>query len=66
EQMVDYATGLPKTSHTLNLVSCIYVAKDAPGKTLVPKGKLSDIAPTVLQLLGIPKPAEMTASTLLA
>lgn len=66
EQMVDYATGMPKTSHTLNLVSCIYVAKDAPGKSLVPKGKLSDIAPTVLQLLGIPKPAEMTATSLLA
>lgn len=66
EQMVDYTTGLAKTSHTLNLVSCLYVAKDAPGKTMVELGKLSDVAPTVLELLGIEKPAEMTATSLFA
>ena len=35
EQMKDYATGMVKTSHTLNEVECLYVAKDAPGVTLV-------------------------------
>ena len=65
EQMVDYKTGMTKTSHTLNEVECIYVAKDAPGTTLAPEGKLCDIAPTALALLGIDIPAEMTAKNLI-
>ncbi len=66
EQMVDYKTGLTKTSHTLNLVDCFYVAKDAAGVRLTPLAKLSAIAPTALQLLGIPVPPEMTTPSLLA
>jgi 2,3-bisphosphoglycerate-independent phosphoglycerate mutase len=66
EQMKDYATGMVKTSHTLNEVECLYVAKDAPGVTLVPSGKLCDIAPTVLTLLGLDVPCEMTARSLIA
>ena len=66
EQMVDYRTGMPKTSHTLNLVDCFYVAKDAPGVNLTPLAKLSAIAPTTLQLLGLPVPPEMTTPSLLA
>ena len=65
EQMTDYATGMTKTSHTLNPVECIYVAKDAPGRKLRSGGKLSDLAPTVLHLLGLPIPKEMTADNLL-
>ncbi len=65
EQMVDYKTGMTKTSHTLNEVECIYVAKDAPGTTLAPEGKLCDIAPTALALLGLGIPAEMTAKNLI-
>ncbi len=65
EQMVDYKTGMTKTSHTLNEVECIYVAKDAPGTTLAPEGKLCDIAPTALTLLGLGIPAEMTAKNLI-
>ena len=65
EQMVDYKTGLVKTSHTLNLVDCFYVAKDSPGTKLVPLAKLSAIAPTALQLLGLPIPAEMTTPSLI-
>ena len=65
EQMVDYKTGMTKTSHTLNEVECIYVAKDAPGTTLAPEGKLCDIAPTALALLGLDIPAEMTAQNLI-
>ena len=64
EQMVDYATGMVKTSHTLNDVECFYVAKDAVGVKLAPAGKLCDVAPTVLALLGLPIPKEMTAQNL--
>jgi 2,3-bisphosphoglycerate-independent phosphoglycerate mutase len=64
EQMVDYKTGLTKTSHTLNLVDCFYVAKDANERKLMPLAKLSAIAPTTLQLLGLPVPAEMTTPSL--
>lgn len=66
EQMVDYVTGMVKTSHTLFEVECIYVAKDSPGARLIPHGKLSDIAPTVLRLLGLAVPPDMTAENLVA
>jgi 2,3-bisphosphoglycerate-independent phosphoglycerate mutase len=65
EQMIDYDTGMVKTSHTLNPVEFIYVAKDSPGRKLRPRGKLADIAPTVLELLGLRAPAEMTAESLI-
>lgn len=66
EQMIDYQTGVTKTSHSLNPVECIYVAGDSSGKRLVERGKLSDIAPTVLTLLGLDIPTEMTARNLIA
>jgi len=66
EQMKDYATGMVKTSHTLNEVECFYVAKDAVGMKLVPSGKLCDVAPTVLALLGLDIPKEMTAINLIS
>ncbi len=65
EQMVDYVTGMTKTSHTLNEVECIYVGRGAESVTLRASGKLSDITPTVLELLGLPVPREMTAQSLL-
>ncbi len=64
EQMVDYTTGMPKTSHTLNKVECIYVAKDADKREMRADGKLSDIAVTCLDLLGLEKPEQMTANNL--
>jgi 2,3-bisphosphoglycerate-independent phosphoglycerate mutase len=64
EMMIDYETGMPKTSHTLCPVELIYVASDSPGKTLPAEGKLSDIGPTVLKLLGLEIPADMTADVL--
>ncbi len=64
EQMKDYTTGMPKTSHTLNKVECIYVAKDADARTMRAEGKLSDIAVACLDLLGLEKPAQMTADNL--
>lgn len=66
EQMIDYETGMVKTSHTTFPVECIYVAKDAAGKRLRKTGKLSDIAPTVLKLLSIDIPQDMTADVLVA
>jgi 2,3-bisphosphoglycerate-independent phosphoglycerate mutase len=66
EQMIDYRTGMTKTSHTLNPVEFIYVARDSQGKKLVHRGKLADIAPTILDLLGLDIPEEMTASNLIA
>ncbi|EHO41638.1 2,3-bisphosphoglycerate-independent phosphoglycerate mutase [Caldithrix abyssi DSM 13497] len=65
EQMIDYETGMVKTSHTTFPVEFIYVAKDAPGVQLKETGKLADIAPTVLKLLGLPIPDEMTADVLI-
>ena len=64
EQMVDYKTGLVKTSHTLFDVEMIYIANDSPGKKLKSGGKLADLSPTALKLLGIPIPKEMTADVL--
>ena len=66
EQMIDYVTGMVKTSHTLYEVECLYVARDSPGVQLLPHGKLADIAPTVLNLLGLTVPKDMTADNLVA
>ena len=66
EQMRDYDTGMVKTSHTMLPVECIYVASDAKGAKMAEKGILSDIAPTVLALLGLAQPPQMTSKNLLA
>ena len=65
DQMIDYETGMVKTSHSLFDVECIYVATDAPGTALLERGKLSDLAPTVLHLLELAVPAEMTSENLI-
>lgn len=65
EQMIDYQSDMTKTSHTLNPVELIYVANDSKGKTLLERGKLSDISPTILSLLGLDIPDEMTAENLI-
>jgi 2,3-bisphosphoglycerate-independent phosphoglycerate mutase len=56
--------GSPNTAHTTNLVHCIYVAKDA-GQFRCDDGILADVAPTLLFLLGMEKPKEMTGRNLL-
>ena len=56
--------GSPNTAHTNYLVHCIYVAKDAR-KFHVRDGILADVAPTLLFLLGLPQPKEMTGRNLL-
>ncbi len=65
EEMIDYETRIPKTSHTKNPVEFIYVAGDYTDVKLAERGILSDIAPTILYLLGIEKPAEMTSNNLI-
>jgi 2,3-bisphosphoglycerate-independent phosphoglycerate mutase len=56
--------GTPNTAHTTNLVPCILVDDSYKGK--LNDGKLGDLAPTILELIGIPKPVEMTGVSLLA
>ncbi|OYW70262.1 MAG: phosphoglycerate mutase (2,3-diphosphoglycerate-independent) [Verrucomicrobia bacterium 12-59-8] len=56
--------GSPNTAHTTNLVHGIYVAADAGGYT-VADGKLADIAPTLLEMLGVKQSEEMTGKSLL-
>ena len=63
EQMRN-ADGSPHTAHTTNLVHGIYVAADS-GSVTVANGKLADIAPTLLDMLGVEKSAEMTGKSLL-
>jgi 2,3-bisphosphoglycerate-independent phosphoglycerate mutase len=55
-----------KTSHTLFPVELIYVARDLAGKSLKSGGKLADIAPTALKLLGLEIPKDMTADCLIS
>lgn len=78
EVLIDLKTGDIDKEHNMSPVPCIIVAKDFQGKTFHPSdifhkdlsvmeasGLLSDVAPTVLELLGIPKPSEMTGKSLL-
>ncbi len=75
EQMIDPATGGPQTAHTTNPVPFIVAAEhavpaanhkgDVRRFTLRPEGALQDIAPTMLAMLGIPQPEEMTGRDLI-
>ncbi|ODS24590.1 phosphoglycerate mutase (2,3-diphosphoglycerate-independent) [Candidatus Endobugula sertula] len=64
ELMVDPETGSPVTSHTNGPVPLVYVSNRGKSPTLT-SGKLSDIAPTLLAMLGMEKPVEMTGENLL-
>lgn len=63
EQMFNFETNQPHTAHTCDPVPFIYHGRAA--EIIKPDGKLSDIAPTLLYLLGLPQPAEMTGRSLL-
>lgn len=65
DEMVDRTTGQPHTAHTGNPVPCILVAEALRGCQLRSGGILADVAPTVLDLLGLPLAAEMTGRSLL-
>jgi 2,3-bisphosphoglycerate-independent phosphoglycerate mutase len=64
EMMIDPETGGPHTAHTTNPVPFIIVAEDAKQYTLKPNGSLRDISPTILGMLGITEPKEMTGADL--
>jgi 2,3-bisphosphoglycerate-independent phosphoglycerate mutase len=64
EMMHDHATGQAHTAHTMNLVPAILV--NAPkGVMRLADGRLADVAPTLIELMGLERPAEMTGASLL-
>lgn len=63
ETMIDPETGGPHTAHTLNPVPIILVG--GPQNATLREGRLSDIAPTLLTLMGLPQPPEMTGESLI-
>jgi 2,3-bisphosphoglycerate-independent phosphoglycerate mutase len=62
EQMIDYETGGPFTAHTTNIVPLIAIGL---GDVKLREGRLSDLTPTMLDIMGIEKPSEMTGSSLI-
>jgi 2,3-bisphosphoglycerate-independent phosphoglycerate mutase len=64
EQMIHYEDGTPHTAHTLYPVPVVLFGTP-PGIGVADGGALCDVAPTVLELMGIPQPAEMTGQSLL-
>jgi 2,3-bisphosphoglycerate-independent phosphoglycerate mutase len=62
EEMFDYGSNQPHTQHTTNLVPCIYIGRKA---TIHDGGALKDVAPTLLAMMGVAKPSEMTGDSLI-
>ena len=63
ETMLDTVSHQPHTAHTLNLVPLLYIGRKAKAAN---GGALQDVAPTLLKMMGLPQPAEMTGKPLLA
>jgi 2,3-bisphosphoglycerate-independent phosphoglycerate mutase len=66
EMMIDPATGGPHTAHTTNPVPFIVIADNSKQFTLKPNGSLRDISPTILGMIGLEEPQEMTGQDLRA
>jgi 2,3-bisphosphoglycerate-independent phosphoglycerate mutase len=64
DTMVDPETGGPHTAHTTNLVPAILYG--GPDGAMLRDGRLADVAPTLLQLMGLAQPEEMTGESLIA
>lgn len=62
ECMLDKSTGQPHTAHTTNLVPFVYIGRPA---RLAEEGALEDVAPTLLKMMGLPQPMEMTGHPLI-
>ena len=62
EQLIDYITGGPFTAHTTNQVPLIIVGE---GNVGLKEGKLADLAPTLLDMMGLEVPEEMTGESLI-
>jgi 2,3-bisphosphoglycerate-independent phosphoglycerate mutase len=60
--MRDAESQQPHTAHTLNLVPLLYIGRKA---SIAEGGALQDVAPTLLAMMGLPKPAGMTGRSLL-
>ncbi len=65
EQLIDYDTGKPFTAHTTNPVPLYLVAPQLAQARLRKDGILADVAPTILDVMGIPQPGDMTGRTLI-
>jgi 2,3-bisphosphoglycerate-independent phosphoglycerate mutase len=65
EQMIDPGSGAPHTSHTTYDVELFVVDDRYKGRELRSGGRLADVAPTILEMMDLPKPAEMTGRSLL-
>ena len=63
EQMIDFSTGSPMTAHTIDPVPFVYVSHHS--RALNETGKLADIAPTMLKVMGLEIPSEMTGKSLI-
>ncbi|ARO15575.1 2,3-bisphosphoglycerate-independent phosphoglycerate mutase [Ketogulonicigenium robustum] len=63
EQMIDPVTGGPHTAHTVNLVPVALIG--GPAGATLRTGRLADVAPTLLDLMGLPQPPEMTGHSLI-
>jgi 2,3-bisphosphoglycerate-independent phosphoglycerate mutase len=61
--MADPKTHQAHTAHTLNLVPLLYVGRKAK---IADGGALQDVAPTLLEMMGLPRPPEMTGKPLLS
>ena len=64
EQMVDPISGGPHTSHTINPVPFVLVDEQAAKYTLREGGSLRDLSPTILAMLGLQQPKEMSGQDL--
>ncbi len=64
EQLIDYDTGMAHTAHTINRVPVILVDEERK-RSRLKEGTAIDVAPTVLQLLELPQPSEMTGHSLI-
>ncbi|BEI79862.1 hypothetical protein CcaverHIS002_0103910 [Cutaneotrichosporon cavernicola] len=64
EQMIDLVTGNPHTAHTTNRVPFIVTGEKGSLKESKEYGALADVAPTILSIMGLPQPAEMTGHSL--
>ena len=62
EQMIDYVTGDPHTAHTTNVVPLVLIGKE---NVRLKPGRLCDLAPTMLDIMGLEKPEEMTGESLI-
>jgi 2,3-bisphosphoglycerate-independent phosphoglycerate mutase len=65
DMMIDPASGEPFTAHTTNPVPVIVVDPADPKKQLRDGGRLCDLCPTLLDLMGLDKPAQMTGESLI-